>query len=79
MIKRIQILWQNYDDANQVKLIVLTLVKIDFQYFIRVLNKKDDNEEQFEGYCNQILLHEFLTAMKSRNNVSLNVNNNHFE
>ena len=79
MIKRIQILWQNYDDANQVKTNVSPLVKIDFQYFIRVLNKKDDNEEQFVGYCNQILLHEFLAAMKSRNDVSLTVNNNLFE
>ena len=79
MIKRIQILWQNYDDTNQVKSMALTLISFYFKYFIRVLNKKDEIEEQFEGYCNQILLHQFLTAMKLRNDVQLSVNNNNFE
>ena len=79
MIKRIQILWQNYADANQVKLMTLNLFLIDIQYFIRVLNKKDDNEEQLEGYCHHILLHDFLTAMKSKTDVQLTVNNNNFE
>ena len=54
-------------------------ILIDIQYFIRVLNKKDDNEEQLEGYCHQILLHDFLTAMKLKTDVQLTLNNNIFE
>ena len=80
MIKKLQILWEDSNDAGRVILIFrVFLSQTLIKYFIRIFTKTNDLEEQFQGYCNRARLYDFLDAMKLRQDVTFTLNNNQSE